>query len=141
MSEPLRPDAVLQAGASLAERAKPVLMQAGKALPNLAKLLTRLMRDPRVPTRPKIAVGGVLVYLVSPVDLIPEMVMPVIGQVDDILLISFALDRLVKAAGPSITAEHWDGDGDVLDIIRSVTEFGASLVPKRIRGFLEKLTG
>ena len=132
MSEPLRPDAVLEAGSSLVERAKPVLRQAGLALPNLAKLLTRLMRDPRVPTRPKVAVGGVLLYLVSPIDLIPELVMPIVA---------FALDRLVKAAGPSITAEHWDGDGDVLEIIRSVTEFGASLVPKRIRGMLEKLTG
>ena len=77
MTEPLRPDAVLQAGASLAERAKPVLRQAGMALPNLAKLLTRLLRDPRVPMRPKLAVGGVMVYLVSPIDLIPEMVMPI----------------------------------------------------------------
>lgn len=141
MSEPLRPDAVLEVGSSLVERAKPVLRQAGLALPNLAKLLTRLMRDPRVPTRPKVAVGGVMLYLVSPIDLIPELVMPIVGQVDDLLLIAFALDRLVKAAGPSITAEHWDGDGDVLEIIRSVTEFGASLVPKRIRGMLEKLTG
>lgn len=141
MSEPLRPDAVLQAGASMVERARPVLREAGLALPNLAKLLTRLMRDPRVPTRPKVTVGGVLVYLVSPLDLIPEMVMPIVGQVDDILLVAYALDRLVKAAGPSITAEHWDGDGDVLEIIRSVTEFGASLVPKRVRGLLEKLTG
>jgi uncharacterized membrane protein YkvA (DUF1232 family) len=141
VTEPLRPDAVLQAGASLAERAKPVLRQAGMALPNLAKLLTRLLRDPRVPMRPKLAVGGVMVYLVSPIDLIPEMVMPIVGQIDDLLLIAFALDRLVKAAGPSITAEHWDGDGDVLEIIRSVTEFSASLVPKRVRGLLEKLTG
>ncbi len=141
MSEPLRPDAVLEVGSSLVERAKPVFRQAGLALPNLAKLLTRLMRDPRVPTRPKVAVGGVLLYLVSPIDLIPELVMPIVGQVDDLLLIAFALDRLVKAAGPSVTAEHWDGDGDVLEIIRSVTEFGASLVPKRIRGMLEKLTG
>lgn len=141
MTEPLRPDAVYQSGAPTLDRVRPALRQLGLAVPNMGKLLVRLMRDPRVPLRPKLAVGGVMVYLVSPLDLIPEMIMPVIGQVDDILLIAFSLDRLVKAAGPSITAEHWDGDGDVLDVIRSVTEFGSSLVPKRVRVLLEKLTG
>lgn len=141
MTEPLRPDAVYPSGASAIDRVRPALRQLGLAVPNMGKLLIRLMRDPRVPLRPKLAVGGVLVYLVSPIDLIPEMIMPVIGQVDDLLLIAFSLDRLVKAAGPSITAEHWDGDGDVLDVIRSVSEFGSSLVPKRVRVLLEKLTG
>ena len=141
MTDSVRPDAVIESGASALERAKPALRQLGLALPNMGKLLMRLMRDPRVPMRPKIAVGGVLIYMVSPIDLIPEMFMPVIGQVDDLLLIAFSLDRLVKAAGPSITAEHWDGDGDVLDVIRSVTEFGSSLVPRRVRELLEKLTG
>ncbi len=141
MTDSIRPDAVFQQGASAIDRMRPALRQLGLALPNMGKLLIRMMRDPRVPIRPKLAVGGVLLYLVSPIDLIPEMVMPVVGQVDDILLIAFSLDRLVKAAGPSITAEHWDGDGDVLDVIRSVTEFGSSLVPKRVRALLEKLTG
>ncbi len=141
MTNPIRPDAVFEAGAPLLDRARPVLRQVGMALPNMAKLLTRLMRDPRVPIRPKITVGATLLYLVSPLDLIPDMIAPIIGQVDDVLIIAFALDRLVKAAGPSITAEHWDGDGDVLDVIRSVTEFGSSLIPKRVKGLLEKLTG
>lgn len=141
MTEPLRPDAVYQSGDSTLDRVRPAIRRLGLALPNMGKLLARLMRDPRVPLRPKLAVGGVLLYMVSPIDLIPEMIMPVVGQVDDLLLIAFSLDRLVKAAGPSITAEHWDGDGDVLDVIRSVTEFGSSLVPKRVRAVLEKLTG
>ncbi len=141
MTDPIRPDAVFQADAPLTDRVRPALRQVGLALPNMGKLLVRLMRDPRVPLRPKITVGATLLYLVSPIDLIPEMIAPVIGQVDDILLIAFSLDRLVKAAGPSIAAEHWDGDGDVLDVIRSVTEFGSSLIPKKVKGLLEKLTG
>ena len=100
MTDSVRPDAVIESGASALERAKPALRQLGLALPNMGKLLVRLMRDPRVPIRPKRAVGGVLLYMVSPIDLIPEMIMPVIGQVDDLLLIAFSLDRLVQVNFP-----------------------------------------
>ena len=61
--------------------------EAALLLPNVAKLFARLIADSRVSTRRKILVAAVLVYIVSPVDLIPDFVIGV-GHLDDIVLAS-----------------------------------------------------
>jgi uncharacterized membrane protein YkvA (DUF1232 family) len=59
-----------------------------------------LLRDPRTPTLPRLAVLAAVVYLISPVDLIPGSVMPVIGWLDDLTFVWLALRWLVKSAPP-----------------------------------------
>ena len=48
-------------------------------------LVGRLLRDPKVPRSRKFALGLLLAYLASPIDLIPDF-LPVIGQLDDVLI-------------------------------------------------------
>jgi uncharacterized membrane protein YkvA (DUF1232 family) len=82
-------------------------------LPNLAFLFTGLLRDPRVPkgSRALLALGTV--WIVSPIDLIPEFV-PVIGPVDDALIAALILRRVLKTAGTDVVAENWRGDSATL---------------------------
>ncbi len=59
-----------------------------------------LLSDPRTPALPRAAVILALLYLVSPVDLIPEALFGVVGYLDDILMVWLAVRWLVKA-GPA----------------------------------------
>jgi uncharacterized membrane protein YkvA (DUF1232 family) len=62
------------------------------ALPVRAKLALawRMFRDPDVPAAAKAVMPGVLVYLASPIDLIPDFI-PVLGQLDDLLVLFLGL--------------------------------------------------
>lgn len=109
-------------------------------VPNLAKLVARLLKDPRVPRRAKVTLGLAAAYVVSPIDLIPDMI-PVLGLMDDILIIMFALDSLIERSGSELVEEHWDGPGDVLSIIRDTMGMSRSLVPKRIASVIDRISG
>jgi uncharacterized membrane protein YkvA (DUF1232 family) len=103
--------------------------------PRLIKLLVRLMRDPRVQPRSKAVLLLTVGYLVSPIDVIPDMV-PGVGQLDDLIIVAFALDHLLNRIPEDLVKEHWDGDEDVLEVVRHVVEIGAGLVPTWIKRFL-----
>jgi uncharacterized membrane protein YkvA (DUF1232 family) len=103
--------------------------------PRLIKLLVRLMRDPRVQPRSKALLLVTVGYLVSPIDVIPDMV-PGVGQLDDIIIVAFALDHLLNRIPEELVQEHWDGDEDILEVVRHVVEIGAGLVPTWIKRFL-----
>ena len=97
--------------------------------PRLLRLLGRLMRDPRVPPRSKAVLVVCAAYLVSPVDVMPDF-LPGVGRLDDIVLIAVALDHLLKQVPDHVLLEHWDGDEDVLEVLRNIVEIGASLLPR-----------
>lgn len=101
-------------------------------LPNVVKLLARLLRDPRVPMRRKLVVGVVAGYIASPVDLIPDFLVG-IGKLDDLIIASIAIDYLMRGADEAIVREHWDGSVDALDLVRSVFEWAAEILPESLR--------
>lgn len=109
-------------------------------LPNLVKLVGRLLKDPRVPRRSKVALGLAAAYVASPIDLVPEFI-PVIGWADDVLFMLFAIDSLIERSGPEVVAEHWDGPGDLLAMIREVTGVVRNIVPKRLSQALDRIFG
>lgn len=135
----VRPDEVLPPeGRSL--QARQLITDAVMMMPNIVKLVARLLKDPRVPRRAKITLGIAAAYAVSPIDLIPEFI-PVIGWADDIVLLMFAIDSLIERAGSSIVEEHWDGPGDLLGLIREVMGVARNIVPNRLSRALERLSG
>jgi uncharacterized membrane protein YkvA (DUF1232 family) len=71
-------------------------------------LIKRLLGDDRVPRRAKVALWLVLPYLALPFDLIPDFI-PVLGQLDDALLVAAALAYVVRRAGREVVAEQWPG--------------------------------
>lgn len=59
--------------------------------------LWRFMRDPKSDWKPKVAVGIAIVYLIWPIDLIPDFV-PIIGWLDDIGITTLAVAYLLYAS-------------------------------------------
>jgi uncharacterized membrane protein YkvA (DUF1232 family) len=69
-----------------------------RLVPDCAVLLSRLLRDNRVPRRQKLLIGAVVPYLALPFDLIPDFI-PVVGQLDDAFLVAFVLRRRAEESG------------------------------------------
>ncbi len=101
-------------------------------LPRLAKLVWRLARDPRVPARTKATLFLLGGYLVSPIDVIPDFV-PGIGQLDDIAIIAFVLDQMLNRLPEDVVREHWDGDEDLLQIVKEIVDISTAFVPTWLR--------
>jgi len=83
-------------------------------LPDLAARLRGLLGDPRFPRSSRVLVGFAIVWVISPIDLLPEF-LPVIGPLDDVIVVALVLRHLVKRAGPEVVREHWRGDQAILD--------------------------
>jgi len=104
-------------------------------IPNTVKLLARIARDPRVSVRRKTFAAAAMIYVVSPIDLIPDFIAG-IGQLDDLIVAAIALNHLIGGAGREIVEEHWDGSVDSLDLVLAATEWGAEIVPTPLRKLL-----
>lgn len=76
--------------------------------PDVARLLTRLAGDRTVSIGVCICLGALLVYLLSPIDLIPDFI-PVLGYADDAIVVAIALRFAVRRAGPEAIRRHWPG--------------------------------
>lgn len=140
MSGSVRPDEVIppEGGAKL--QVRELVRDLTFLLPNVIKLLTRLMRDPRVPRRSKLLVGGLVAYLASPVDLVPDFI-PGIGLADDIVVAVYVVGHLIDRAGEEVVLEHWDGPVDLLDMVRSVLDSIGEMIPPSLRRWMERISG
>jgi uncharacterized membrane protein YkvA (DUF1232 family) len=110
-------------------------------LPDLVVLLARLLRDERVPLRAKALALLGLGYALSPIDLLPEILLGPVGLADDLLVVGAALGRLIGDVHPDVVRSHWSGQGDALEAIRRVTAWSNDLVSGRFRAALRRLFG
>lgn len=62
-------------------------------------------RDPRVPWYAKLVAVLVVAYALSPIDLIPDFI-PVIGYLDDLLLVPLGILLVIRLVPPGLMAEH-----------------------------------
>ncbi|MEO7349566.1 MAG: DUF1232 domain-containing protein [Terrimesophilobacter sp.] len=76
--------------------------------PDVVRLLKRLATDRAVPVGVRIWLGVLMVYLLSPIDLIPDFI-PVLGYLDDALVVVIALRFATKHAGIDAVTKHWPG--------------------------------
>ena len=104
-------------------------------LPNMVLLCARLLSDPRVPRTEKALVAGAIVYAIIPFDLIPDMI-PFVGQLDDAYLIAMTLLRLMDRTDPMVLRAHWNGGGDIVQLVEAMAIFSAKFLPKSIRRVL-----
>ena len=89
-------------------------------LPDLLALLIRALRDPRIDLARKLELVPALLYVISPIDLIPDFLGP-IGFVDDVVVMALVLLNLIRftgSQGADILREHWEGPADVLERIQ-----------------------
>lgn len=83
-------------------------------IPNLVVLFKGLLRDPAVPRSSKVLLGLAVLWLVSPIDLVPEFV-PVAGPLDDAIVAALVLRHVLRRTDPDVLRRHWRGDPVVLD--------------------------
>lgn len=83
-------------------------------LPACVTTVRRLRRDPRVPRRAKVAVAFAGLWVLSPIDLIPEF-LPVIGPLDDVVVVALALRYAARRVPRAAVEEAWAGDPRLLD--------------------------
>ena len=62
-------------------------------------------RDPRVPWHAKVLAVAVAGYALSPIDLIPDFI-PVLGYLDDLIIVPLGIMLVLKLIPPQIMAEH-----------------------------------
>ncbi len=90
-----------------------LLKEALRLIPDTLVLLKRLASDRALPRGLRIRLWLLFLYLASPIDLIPDFI-PVIGYVDDAIIVCFVLRSVVRKAGPESVRRHWPGTSDGL---------------------------
>ena len=82
-------------------------------LPACLTTVRRLRADPRVPRRAKVAVAFAALWVLSPIDLIPEF-LPVIGPLDDVVVVALALRYAARQVPRGVLSEAWAGNPAML---------------------------
>ena len=94
-------------------------------IPDCIVLVTRLVRDPRVPRRRKLLLIALVAYLSLPFDLVPDFI-PVAGQLDDAIIVALVLRYFVRAGGEPMIRELWPGPEQSLALILRLARPGGS---------------
>ncbi len=75
-------------------------------LPNVGRLCWRLWRDHRVPKSLKGMIIAVILYVLSPIDLVPGFFVPLVGQLDDATLLMLASYLFIRWSPQEVVSEH-----------------------------------
>ncbi|TFV63223.1 UNVERIFIED_ORG: DUF1232 domain-containing protein [Bacillus sp. AZ43] len=100
-------------------RARPedlTVREALRLLPDLVRLVRRLAADRSLPRGVRVRLWLLLAYLLSPVDLVPDVV-PVLGHADDVVVVALALRSVVRTAGRDAVARAWPGGAAGLSVV------------------------
>jgi uncharacterized membrane protein YkvA (DUF1232 family) len=100
-------------------------------LPACLTTVRRLRRNPAVPRRAKIAVGFAGLWMLSPIDLIPEF-LPVIGPLDDVVVVALALRYAARQVPRAVLLDAWPGDRRIIERLLGAT--GSASPDSFVRG-------
>ena len=114
--------AIFVIGLLLAGRAVDARAVAG-FIPDCIVLFRRLIGDERVSRPRKLSLLALLAYLALPIDLVPDF-FPVVGQLDDAILVVLVLRFVLRGAGPQLVDQHWPGPPQGARLIKRFA-FGA----------------
>ena len=82
-----------------------------RIVPDLIRLLRSVITDPKAPPDVRLILAGLLVWIVSPIDLIPEFI-PVLGPLDDVVVAVVALRYTRRRLGVEDLRARWQGTPD-----------------------------
>lgn len=97
--------------------------------PDVARLLRRLAADRTLGLGVRLWLGALLVYLLSPIDLIPDFI-PVLGYADDALVVAIALRFAMRRAGDDAVRRHWPGSAEGLIAVLRLAGLGPQVTKK-----------
>jgi uncharacterized membrane protein YkvA (DUF1232 family) len=79
-----------------------------RMIPDIVRLVRRIAADRTLPRGVRVRLWLLLGYLAFPVDLVPDVI-PVLGYVDDVVIVAAVLRSTVRRAGPAAVRRHWPG--------------------------------
>lgn len=100
---------------------KPVF-EFAMVVPDITVLLYRLFRNPRVDRKMKVLIGSILTYVVSPIDIIPSFI-PVLGEIDDLAVLFFGLNKVIEEVPKDIILSNWQGKDNIFELVKKGIEF------------------
>ncbi len=103
-----------------------------RTLPDLVRLFARLVKEPRLPRAAKVALGVALLYLASPLDLVPDFI-PVVGYLDDILLAAILVDGVLNHVDRALVLRCWPGTPESLERVARAARWFTAWVPRRVK--------
>jgi uncharacterized membrane protein YkvA (DUF1232 family) len=98
---------------------KITLIDALRLGPDVVRLTRRLVADPEVPRGVRIWLFVLLVYLLLPIDVVPDFI-PVIGYADDVIVVGLVLRFATRHAGAAALDRHWPGTPQGLNALRAL---------------------
>jgi uncharacterized membrane protein YkvA (DUF1232 family) len=84
-------------------------------------------RDPRVPLLPRVLAVLVVAYALSPIDLIPDFI-PVLGYLDDLVIVPLGLALAIRLIPPEILREHRNRVRGMSSTTRASSRAGVAIV-------------
>jgi uncharacterized membrane protein YkvA (DUF1232 family) len=103
-----------------------------RALPDIVRTIARLAADPVLPRAAKVALAAAVLYLVSPVDLIPDFI-PGLGALDDLLVAAILVDGILNYVDRGLVLKYWPGSTESLERIARSARVLAAWVPRRLK--------
>ena len=94
-----------------------------RVIPDVVRLVRRLLGDRAVPVGPKVALVVLLVWLISPIDLIPEFI-PVLGPIDDVVVAVLVLRYVRRTVGLEELRERWPGTSEGFALLSRIIGSG-----------------
>ncbi|WP_406727378.1 DUF1232 domain-containing protein [Streptomyces sp. GD-15H] len=115
---------VLLAALAIARPKGNLLTEAVRLLPDLLRLVSRLVRDRTLPRRTRWLLWILAGYLALPIDLVPDFI-PVLGYADDAIAVVLVLRTVIRRTGTDALVRHWPGTPDGLGVVRQLAGLSA----------------
>lgn len=99
-----------------------VIIEYAMIIPDMIVLFWRLLRDKRVSIKIKLLIGGIIAYLASPIDIVPDFI-PFVGEIDDVAIAFFGLQKIINEVPTEIVLENWQGEDDIIKKVNEAVEY------------------
>jgi uncharacterized membrane protein YkvA (DUF1232 family) len=103
-----------------------------RALPDVVRFVGRLLTDSGLPRPAKLALAAAVLYLASPLDLIPDFI-PFVGYLDDVLVAAVVVDGILNYVDRALIVKHWPGSIEWFDRLAGTARLLARWVPGRVK--------
>jgi len=114
---------------------KKILSEIINHVSDLSMLMAGLITDKRVAAADKAILLGALLYLINPIDFVPDMI-PFYGMIDDVYLVAFSILRLLHNVDIEIMNEYWRGKYDLPQYLKKSVELSVKFLPENLRSKL-----
>jgi len=97
--------------------------------------LQDLAEDQRIPLQNRMVLGGLLIYLLTPLDIIPDWI-PVLGWLDDAFVTILILDYIFNSADTELILEHYPWNKKSFRKMKNYVERLSFLIPPTVKRIL-----